>query len=84
MTPIEKVRTALKWYAEDDTDCASALRELEGMVIVPIEPTRDMCFSGTGFHRDCEKHGIYYTAGMDMSKSMYKAMIALYLPKDDE
>lgn len=44
MTPIEKVRAALEYYSNffgvDPAayDALEALRELDGMVLVPVEP----------------------------------------------
>ena len=48
MTPIERVRSALTYAAHEAPNdywrerYNETLRELEGMVIVPVEPTREM------------------------------------------
>lgn len=49
----------------------------EGRVkIVPVDPTEEMCFAGTGFAENCVRAGGWYEAGMELSRDVYKAMLA--------
>lgn len=85
MTPIEKVKKTLDDLIicqDHDTETLKcireALRELEGMVLVPIEPTGQMAVDGW------ETLPSIDSMDSEIAEKCYAAMIAPYLPKGDE
>lgn len=90
MTPIERVRGALETSRicaymhemfETEQVIKEALRELEGMVIVPVEPTREMLNAAVDV--DSYKLGDISPLGFRISpqrlfEKCYAAMITQY------
>lgn len=76
-TPTDKVRAALEraciWDVEGAAYYREALRELDGKVIVPVEPTVAMGLAWNKAAMDCASY---------FSTAYYKAMIAPYI-KDE-
>lgn len=77
-TPTDKVRAALEraciWDVEGAEYYREALRELEGHVIVPVEPTAAMGLAWNKAAMDCASY---------FSTAYYKAMIAPYVKGGD-
>lgn len=66
MTPTDKVRAALEFHArQGDRDALVALRELDGKVLVPVEPTEIMAAKGSAFN----------SISSETAKDVYRQMI---------
>ncbi len=85
-TPTDKVRAALEraciWDVEGAEYYRDALREMEGMVLVPVEPTGTQMIAGGKKHQP-NKHGEHETLHSLLARETYKAMIAPYVKGGD-